>query len=385
LVVIGIAQEQHAARCRLFLQWQGIHWTVVHDPINLTQARAVPIEVAVDEYGIVRSTHVERETLERDFLNQTFPAPEDKARHNPVPAGRPDVGTLRRRALASPSAATWRSLGDALALWEGPSRIDDAIEAYSEAVNSQPHDGDAHFRLGVCLLRRYERAGAAPGDFQAAVDHWTEARSINPNQYIWRRRIEQYGPRLEKPYPFYDWVDRASREIADRGEAPMELDTLPTGSERARPDSKGTAVAGEPSAPDPQGRIVRDQRQMIQAEVTVVPSRVIAGERLRIYVRLRPNPKLKAHWNNEAEPLSLWIDSPDGFKMDPPLLSAAQGAEPTTVETRCLEFDVLTPPTASGRVTLNAYALYYVCEDVDGRCMFLRQDIPIAVTITGQP
>jgi len=385
LVVLGIAQEQHAARNRLFLQWHGIHWTVVHDPINVTQAQAVPIEVAVDEYGIVRSTHLKRDTLERDFLNQTFAAPEDKARHDPVPARRADVEALRRRALANPSVDAWRSLGDVLALWEGPTRINDAIEAYSQAVNCQARDGDAHFRLGVCLLRRYELTGATSGDFQAAIDHWTTARSINPNQYIWRRRIEQYGPRLEKPYPFYDWVDRAAGEIAARGQAPIGLATLPTGSERARPDGAGTAETGEPSAPDPQGRIVRDRRQMIQAEVTVVPSRVVAGERLRVYVRLRPNRELKAHWNNEAEPLILWIDTPEGFRIDPPLVSAAQGEQPATVETRCLEFDALTPPTASGQMTLNAYALYYVCEDVDGLCLFLRQDIPISITITGQP
>jgi len=30
---------------------------------------------------------------------------------------------------------------------------------------------------------------------------------------------------------------------------------------------------------------------------------------------------------------------------------------------------------------LEAYALYYVCEGLDGVCFFLRQDIPIPLTV----
>ena len=55
------------------------------------------------------------------------------------------------------------------------------------------------------------------GDFQAAVDHWGAALRLNPNQYIYRRRIQQYGPRLTKPYPFYDWIKQARSDIAARG------------------------------------------------------------------------------------------------------------------------------------------------------------------------
>jgi hypothetical protein len=39
---------------------------------------------------------------------------------------------------------------------------------------------------------------------QKAVQYWTMALDMDSNQYIWRRRIQQYGPRLEKPYSFYD-------------------------------------------------------------------------------------------------------------------------------------------------------------------------------------
>ena len=48
----------------------------------------------------------------------------------------------------------------------------------------------------------YESAVRRPGDFQAAVDAWGSAPALDPNQYIWRRRIEQYGPRLRQTLRF---------------------------------------------------------------------------------------------------------------------------------------------------------------------------------------
>ena len=72
LVVVGIAQEQHGDRCRLFAQWQEVGWPILHDPINFMRVRGVPIEVAIDEYGIVRSMRPELKTLEEEFIGKTF-------------------------------------------------------------------------------------------------------------------------------------------------------------------------------------------------------------------------------------------------------------------------------------------------------------------------
>ena len=380
LVVLGIAQEQHPQRNRLFTQWHRINWPVLHDPINLMQVTGVPIEVAIDEHGIVRATRVKAETLEQDFISKTFPA-EGAVASKPAETTRPDVSALRRRAEKTHSADAWRELGDALVLWDGVAKVDDAIEAYTRATRIKPDDGDAHFRLGVCYRMRYESERREPADFQTAVDCWTKARQINSNQYIWRRRIEQYGPRQIKPYPFYDWVETATREIEARGEKPIELMTLPTGSELAQPDRSFDEGAGNVTSPDPQGRVFRDAKKMILAEVTVVSPQVKPGETVRVHVSLRPNGKLKAHWNNEAEPLRLWIDPPEGFDVQPRLVTAPQGDKPETAEPRRLEFELRAPAEANGTFKLNAYALYYVCEDVGGTCMFLRQDVPVAVTV----
>jgi hypothetical protein len=54
-------------------------------------------------------------------------------------------------------------------------------------------------------------------------------------------------------------------------------------------------------------------------------------------------------------------------------------------ETRRVEFEVAVPDAAHGAGTLAAYALYYVCEEVNGVCLYRRQDIPIRVEIAGHP
>jgi hypothetical protein len=228
---------------------------------------------------------------------------------------------------------------------------------------------------------RYDSAQQKPADFQMAVDCWTKARQIEPNQYIWRRRIEQYGPQLTKPYPFYDWVETAAKEIKSRGEKSVELKVLPTGSETAGPERSFDIGQRSVEPPDPNGRIVRDTQNLILAEVTVVPPQVKPGEIVRVHVTLQPNKSRKAHWNNEAEPLKLWIEPPAGWQVKPQLLIAPQGEKPETSEPRRLEFEVRVPPDTVGTGRLTAYALYYACEDVSGTCQFLRQDIPVTVRI----
>jgi len=381
LVVIGIAQEQHPDRSRLFAQWHRLEWPILRDPINVMQVRGVPIEVAIDEQGIVRSLRPKAETFEDEFLNKSFAADGAESPAKPREAVRPDIEALRQRAARTHSSDTWRELGDALVLWGTSGQIDEAIDAYMQAIKIKPDDGDAHFRLGVCYRMRYDSPQRKPADFQTAVDCWTKARQIEPNQYIWRRRIEQYGPRLTKPYPFYDWVETAAKEIKARGKLPVELKVLPTGSEMAAPDRSFDAGQGSVEPPDPNGRIARDVKNLIRAEVTVVPPQIKPGEIVRVHVTLRPNEGRKAHWNNEAEPLKLWIDAPAGWKVQPQLLAAPQGGEPETSESRHLEFEVMAPADAGGTLHLAAYALYYVCEDMSGTCQFLRQDIPVTVMI----
>lgn len=379
LVVLGIAQEQHPDRNRLFAQWHKLNWPILHDPINFMQVRGVPIEVAIDEQGIVRNLRPDMDNFEQEFLNKKFT--DESVKPSKTKATRPDLPALRRHAEKGSSSQAWRELGDALVLWGTKTKINDAINAYEQAIKLNPNDGDAHFRLGVCYRIRYDSVQQEGDDFQTAVNHWTRARAIQPNQYIWRRRIEQYGPRLTKPYPFYDWVQTAARDIKARGEKPVELMVLPTGSEIASPERTFETEENNIKPPDPQGQINRDIKNLILSEVTVVPPQIKPEETTRVHVTLRPNPKLKAHWNNEVEPLKLWVDAPNGWKAYPQMLTAPQGEQPQTTEPRQLEFEVRAPAGAKGTTKLNAYALYYVCEDLGGVCYFLRKDLSITITV----
>jgi len=110
LVVIAIAQEHHADRSRLFAQWHDIDWPILHDPINVMQVTGVPIEIAIDEYGIVRSTRRKLNTFEKDFLNYTFTPDNPQPLPKPAKAARPDLAAIRRRAENSGSSLDWRKL-----------------------------------------------------------------------------------------------------------------------------------------------------------------------------------------------------------------------------------------------------------------------------------
>jgi tetratricopeptide (TPR) repeat protein len=381
LVVLGITQEQHADRCRLLAQWRQLNWPILHDPINIMQVTGVPIEVAIDEYGIVRSLRPNLETLEQEFLNRKFTADRATRPGGPGEATEPDWVALRRVAEQEGSCQAWRDLGDALVLWAGPGGVDEAIHAYTQALHIKPDDGAAHFRLGVCYRTRSESQDPKPGDFQTAVDHWMTARSLRPDQYIWRRRIEQYGPRRTKPYPFYDWVPTANREIRARGDQPVELQPSPTGSEMAGPISGREADSDDGKPLDPEGRVARDIQGFVVAEVTVVPPKVKPGEAVRVYLTLRPNDTRQARWSDEGEPLQVWIDLPPGWRAQPQRLSATPADRPGRSQPLRVECDIGTSADATGTARLLARALYEVRGGEEETSRLLCQDIPITVAV----
>jgi len=384
--MVGIVQEQHPDRARLFMQWKEMGWPVLVDAYDRLEVAAVPITLAIDERGIVRerlpAPDRGREALER-FLASDAPEPsvgaDAVAREGA--ARSPDLDALRARARGSDSAEAWRAYADALAVWGGAGRLDDAIEAYAAALEREPGDGMTHFRLGVAYRMRYDSEGGREGDFRRAVEAWTAALDRDPNQYIWRRRIQQYGPRLDKPYPFYDWVPVAREELRARGEAPAPLVVEPRGSEFAAPQRTFTP-ADDAVEPDPEGRIFRDENEFIDVEVVAVPPEVRPGEVARIHFIFRPLAETEAHWNNEAEEMLLWVDPPTGWEVDSRAFTHPIPPEPATLETRTLEVELRAPEEPDGpRATLSGYALYYVCEDVNGLCMYRRQDIEVEIGV----
>ena len=76
VVLLGVIQEQHAERCRLFAQWKGLEWPILHDPLNLLGLRGVPVVVAIDEYGIVRDPRARLSNIRSSFLGKHFESPQ---------------------------------------------------------------------------------------------------------------------------------------------------------------------------------------------------------------------------------------------------------------------------------------------------------------------
>ncbi len=385
LVVLGVIQEQHPDRGRLFAQWKEFDWPLLHDPMNRLELRVVPVLVAIDETGVVVDSNLTADEL-ANFLARPATATSDVPAHKTPTA---ESGPSDKVDEVNNSLVLMQQ-GDQEILWlngepevRRADKIDLAIKTYRKAVAVAQTDdsvdlGAAKFRLGVALRMRYDSPSAQRGDFQAAVDAWGDALDADPNHYIYRRRIQQYGPRQIKPYPFYDWIAAAREEIAARGETPVNLVTEPVGAEIARPTA-GSARAehqGGAKQPDPEGRIVRDTENLIDAAVTVVPGQIKRGDVVQVHLTLRPSRL--SHWNNEAEPTMIWIDLPRGWQADQVLLESEQPDAPESREPRRFDFELRSPGDAT-RKAIDAYALYYICEQKGGTCLYLRKDIEIPI------
>ena len=380
VAVVAIVQDQHPDRARLFLQWKQVGWPTLADSLDLLNLETVPLTLAIDEYGIVRFSELPMSavaTIEQMFVNQTYPKPAALP-----PADTPDLPALRA-ATARGTAGAWRSYGDALSVWGTASRWSAVIEAYQHAAQLAPRDGPTQFRLGSAFRTRYDSSARQPTDFQDAERHWARALDIDPNRYIWRRRVQQYGPHLDTPVLFFDWIRDARVEIARRGETPLKLTVEPGDSEYDTP-SAGVVGAKVPTAePDPHGRIRRDRGEFVSVETAVVPLSVTPGQTARMHVTFRPNLGTKAHWNNGVDPLVYWLSPPLGWTADRRAVVTPSASTEVSQEPRTVEFEVTVPETQEpGTIVVPGYALYYVCEDVNGVCMYRRRDVNVSVRVT---
>lgn len=380
-MVLGVVQEQHPDRCRLFAQWKGIDWPILHDALNLVGPDKVPLYIAIDEHGVVRDIEPKPTTLAEEFVSRTF-SPLGKPPPN-EPDQLPDTRHTGRLASDSRQASNWLAHGDALVLSGESVRLKEAISVYQRVVKMDKKDADAHFRLGVAHRIRFDSSDRQPGDFQSAIDAWQEALRLDPNQYIFRRRIQQYGPRLDKPYPFYGWIAQAREEIAARGETPIALRAEPVGAELE--DGTRKFVRSKDSGPDgdPDGKIDLDGEHLIQLDPVAVRATDKKQRVVQIHIAMRPNAALDAHWNNEAEPLRIWIEKPKekGLRFSRLFVEFANGGAAVSEETRDLNFEAQFAKSHKGRATVKGYALYNVCRGADGKCLFKRQSFEVELSL----
>ena len=352
----------------LFHQWKGMDFPLMVDSFNELGVKVVPIHILLDPQGRVVAVNPKAQAL-RDYLASTEAS---EVAAEPVPSPTP----------VDPKAS-WLSPEQHLAV--GTTRLiygaseDDAIAHLRIATEHPGTAPRAWFRLGVALRHRFEDGGKTE-DFAAAVEAWSTALALDPNHYIWRRRIQQYGPRLDKPYPFYDWVPQARREIQGRGEQAIALRVEPVGAEMTAPLPRGAAASSQgseaplPAFPDPDNRVTQDDG-LILSEVIVVPD-TQGRTAARVHLSFAPNPSRAAHWNNEVEPARIWLQLPDGWSSPTPFLELPGSAEEVSLETRRVEFE-LRGPKDQALSAIPIVLLAHVCEGVDGTCVYRRIEVLI--------
>jgi hypothetical protein len=382
LVAIGVVQEQHPERAALYRQWRRLPWPIWVDSLGLVGLEVVPVPLLLDEAGIVRATGrdlgpADSSEALRAAIRAAFAAapgaPDVPADWNRVPplAGAP--------AHAGPGVTGGGAL-DFLHYQRGPGsegalvHLERAVVAFEHELESASGGPSARFRLGVALRTRAESAARRPGDAQRAVVLWQEALAARPSQYIWRRRLQQYGPRSSQPYSFYDWIHAARAEVLARGEVPVQLLVEPRGAELADPRDKLETAPRHPLPdPDPEGKVPRDSEGWTSLDVTATPARIRPGDRVRLRLSFRVD-SARAHWNNESDPLRVHLALPEGLELVAGDLEAPQPAEAESGEERVLEVELqIAGAHPAGEQRLAGYALFYACDTV-GVCRYLRRD-----------
>lgn len=358
LVVAGLAPEQHGDRMALFLQWKGMEdMPVMIDSFNILGLKAVPITLLIDEAGIIRYRNPSDKNLAA-FL--ALPPAE-------VDSG-PKAPQLTAGLMGIDPAATipWTVDLDHLA---------------TLLADPQPPEWSStacHFQLGVAYRKRYDSKQRQPTDFASAVAQWTTALKRDPSNYIWRRRLQQYGPVLDKPYPFYNWIEQARTDITARGDKPHPLVTEPGEAELAIPSKRPGSVENLPPHPDPDGKLLCDTEERFLVMTAVVPHTKKPDRAVRGFIEIQPKAAHQAKWNDEAGLSTVHIKAPPGWIALPPVVTLMPTTHAPLSSARRVEFEMhregASPnenPVATAEIFLQS------CSGSEGLCQFLRRDVQL--------
>ena len=354
--ILGVVQEQHAERAQLYKQWKQYDFPIAQDATTELNLNAVPIPVLIDQYGVVRKVGAKPNDL-ISFIKRDYQAPGENT------------------TVAKPTdneVATLIGQGNEIVRAEAGVDFDKAIAKFGEAVAKDSENGSALFGLGVVYRMRFDESGN-PDDFVQASKNWALALKSNPNQYIWRRRIEQYGPRLAKPYPFYDWVEKANEEIKERGQVPVSLKVELTGTEVTSP--RAPVKDGPIENPDPESKIAMDKK-FLNITATCVPSAQKDKTRMRIHLHCNVSG---AKWNNEAPSMQVWIDESSSGTPESRLIEdTGHSSESSLTDLKTVDFEFRLADKSKSDKAVRGYVLFHCCDDNDV-CYYYRKnfDLPI--------
>lgn len=376
LALVGVVQEQHPERCRLWAQWQQIDWPILADPLNLTGLEVVPLAMFVDRHGILRKIGLRRPAELEELLGAEFAAPEQLVENRRDPS---DLRALRERAGRGGDLETRMELASGLLLFGGSAERDEAVALLGQLAAQSPDDPRIDFRLGVAHRLRFDAPGQGRAeDLARSLASWESAAAARPRQYIWQRRVQQYGPRMMKPYEFYHWVARARREIEARGETPLSLAARLSEAELAMP--KASVLVAEPKDPDPRRELPLDESGSLRISAHQLPAKASPGRSAHLYVLLERDPEAGYTWDPEAGPVTLWLAGHEGLGLAP----FGARTTPRSANETGLVLDCDVPvalEAAPGRYEIAASAVYPICAVADGPCLRLRRDFVVTLVV----
>lgn len=367
--VMGIVLEQHPERARLFMQWQKMGWPVAVDALNLLELRAVPVTLLLAPDGRISQISPDPDRF-LESLEKPEPLPPIQDSLN---VWKPWIGDAEKHFLSGDGSYT------------------PIISQLKTRLNSLPPQSAesalTYFRLGVVTKARDESSDSEINDFAEAVEFWQQALIRDPNQYIWRRRIQQYGPRLTKPYPFYDWVPQALDDLKIQGNpwngGPISL----TGSEVTTPSQNHHHPAAHPN-PDPDNKINHLAPGSLNVSLTVIPKNFKPGDTVRVHVQFRLTQPQILQWNNEAEQAILHVPQ---SRWTPQALNLAWDSFPVdsanSSENRSFDFEIDLPESDSSRiesgdpVEIPVFLVSHYCNKLNGICYMARRNAPIHLGI----
>ena len=124
-------------------------------------------------------------------------------------------------------------------------------------------------------------------------------------------------PTIGQALRFYDWIDAARSELLARGETPLPLKVEPSGAEIAKPIKDGNFEVTPASMPDPDGRVQRAAPGLMEWRHVTVSHTQRERRSIRVHMQWQPAANSSVEWNNEAEPLTLWLEAAPGWKVQP--------------------------------------------------------------------
>ena len=90
------------------------------------------------------------------------------------------------------------------------------------------------------------------------------------------------------------------------------------------------------------------------------------------------------HWTNNAGEAEVWVDLPPGWRTEHQLFTLPAPGAATSSEVRSIDFELRPTEDASPIAKLAGYALVYVCEGADGRCLYRRVDFELELASPGR-